>query len=104
MEYMAWNDAIGRRFFNPDRAGTRVFLYVTKEVVAEIGAPHDADLNDFVAAVKGGPPWNTRHGWGLCQQAVQAMEGWRHRNLEYPPYLNYLALFVMAGTVDVGHR
>lgn len=99
---MAWNDAIGRRFFNRDRAGLRVFLYVTKEVAAEIGAPHDADLNDFVEAVKAGPTWNTRHGWGLCQQAVQAMENWRARGLEYPPYLNYLALFVMAGTVDVG--
>jgi hypothetical protein len=33
MEYMAWNDAIGARFFKSDRAGSRVFLYVTKEVV-----------------------------------------------------------------------
>jgi len=102
MEYLAWNDAIGERFFNPDRAGARVFLYVTKEVVAEIGGAHDADLNDFVAAVSGGPPWNTRRGLGLCQQALQAVENWRDRGLEYPPYLNYLALFVMAGTVDVG--
>lgn len=99
---MAWNNAIGARFFNPDRAGSRVFLFVTKDVLAEIGGAHDADLNDFVMAVKAGPPWNTRHGWGLCQQALQAMQDWRDRGLEYPPYLNYLALFVMAGTVDVG--
>lgn len=102
MDYMAWNDAIGARFFNQDRGGVRVFLYVTTDVVAEVGAPNNADLRDFVAAVKAGPPWNTRHGRGICQQALQAMEGWRDRGLEFPPYLNYLALFVMAGTVDAG--
>ena len=38
MDYLQWNDTIGRRFFNPDRSGTRVFLYVTTEAVNEIGA------------------------------------------------------------------
>ncbi|MGO9571936.1 MAG: hypothetical protein ACLP5H_30805 [Desulfomonilaceae bacterium] len=102
MDYLAWNDAIGARFFNPDRSGARVFLYVTTDLVMDIGAPHDADLNDFIAAVKTGPPWNTRHGRSICQQALQALEGWRNRNLTYPPYLIYLALFVLADTIDVG--
>ncbi|MBI4773312.1 MAG: hypothetical protein HY788_03870 [Deltaproteobacteria bacterium] len=102
MDYLKWNNAIGARFFNPDRSGVRVFLYVTKDVITEIGAPHDADLNDFIAAVKTGPRWNTRLGRGVCQQALQALEGWRIRNFVYPPYLNYLALFVLADTVDVG--
>lgn len=102
MNYLAWNDTIGARFFNPDRSGIRVFLYVTTDIVREVGAPHDADINDFIVAVKTGPPWNTRHGWGICQQALQALENWRTRALEYPPYLGYLALFVLADTVDVG--
>ncbi len=101
MDYMAWNNAIGARFFNQDRGGARVFLYATTEVVAEVGAPHNADLNDFVAAVKAGPPGNTRHGWGICQQALQVTEDWRARGLEYPPYLAYLALFVLADTIEV---
>lgn len=102
MDYMAWNDAIGERFFNPDRAGSRVFLYVTREVVAEVGAPHGADLNDFVAAVKSGPQqWITRHKQGICQHALQVMKGWQSRGLKYPPYLAYLALFVLADTVPV---
>ena len=101
MDYLAWNNAIGRRFFNSDRSNARVFLYVTTDVITEIGAPHDADLSNFKAAVKSGPPWNTRHGRGICQQALQAFEDWRDRNLEYPPYLSYLALFVLADTVDV---
>ena len=102
MDFMAWNDAIGTRFFNPDRAGSRVFLYVTKEVVADIGAHHDADLNDFVAAVRTGPKqWITRHKQGICQHALQVTKDWRARNLQYPPYLAYLALFVLADTIDV---
>jgi len=101
MDYLAWNDAIGARFFNSDRSGARVFLYVTTDVVTEIGAPYDADLNDFIAAVKTGSPWNARHGRGICQQALQALEDWRARDLEYPPYLSYLALFAMADTVEV---
>jgi hypothetical protein len=102
MDFMAWNNAIGARFFNQDRGGTRVFLYVTTEVVAEVGAPHNADLSDFVAAVKVGPPWITWRGRGICQQALQATEDWRARKLEYPPYLAYLALFVLADTIEVG--
>lgn len=102
MNYLEWNDKIGARFFNPDRGGMRVFLYVNEAVIAEIGSPHNAGRDDFVAAVKTGPPWNTRHGWSICQQALQALEDWRSRNLQYPPYIGYLALFVWAGTVDVG--
>jgi hypothetical protein len=102
MDYMEWNDAIGVYFFNPDRGGVRVFLYVTTDVVTEVGAPYDAGPDDFIVAVKTGPPWNTRHGRSICQQALQAFENWRNRALQYPPYLGYLALFVLAGTVDVG--
>ncbi len=103
MDYLAWNNAIGARFFNPDRAGMRVFLYVTTEVIAEIGAPHNAGVNDFVSAVSTGPQqWITRHKQGICQHALQVMEGWQQtRELEYPPYLAYLALFVLADTVEV---
>ena len=102
MDYLAWNDAIGSYFFNPDRSGARVFLYVTTDVVTKVGAPHDACLDDFLVAVKAGPPWNTRRGQGICQQALQALENWRTRALTYPPYLAYLALFVLADTVDAG--
>jgi hypothetical protein len=102
IDYLKWNDAIGLHFFNPDRSGVRVFLYVTTDVLTEVGTPYDKSLDDFIVAVKTGPPWNTRYGRSICQQALQAFENWRTRGLEYPPYLSYLALFVLAGTVDVG--
>ncbi len=102
MQYLEWNDAVGRRFFNPDRSGTRVFLFVTTEVLSDIGASHGVGVDDFTKAVRVGPPWVTRHRQGICQQALQSLDGWRGRGLEYPPYIAYLALFVAAGTVNVG--
>ena len=102
MQYLEWNDAVGRRFFNPDRSGTRVFLFVTTEVLSDIGASQGMGVDDFTKAVRVGPPWVTRHRQGICQQALQSLDGWRGRGLEYPPYIAYLALFVAAGTVDVG--
>ena len=79
----------------------RVFLYVTTEIINEVGAPYESDLTDFITAVKTGPPWITRHGQSVCQQALQACEEWRGRNLNYPPYLAYMALFVLADTIKV---
>jgi len=101
VDYLSWNNAIGERFFNSDRSGVRVFLYVTIDVINEVGAPHGVDSDDFIAAVKAGPPWNSRHGQSICQQALQAYEAWRDRHLEYPPYLAYLALFSLAATIPV---
>lgn len=102
MNYLQWNDAIGRHFFNSDRSGRRVFLFITEDLLNEIGSAAGADKSDFLRVVKKGPPWNTRQGHGICQHALQAYEEWRDRKLEYPPYLCYLALFVWAGSIDVG--
>ena len=101
MNYLSWNDVIGARLFNRDRIDARVFLYVTTDTINEIGAPHESDLVDFITAVKAGPPWITRHGQSICQQALQAFKQWRDRNLKYPPYIGYLALFVLADTIKV---
>ena len=102
MDYLEWNDAIGDHFFNPDKSGMRIFIYVTKDTITEIGESRNADFNDFIAAVKIGPPWITRHGQSICQQALQAYDNWRARKMEYPPYLGYLALFVLADIINVG--
>lgn len=101
MDFLEWNDRISAHFFNADKCDTRVFLYVTTEVVNEIGAQNDSDRGDFIAAVKSGPPWNSRQGWGICQQALQTLDNWRARNLDYPPYVAYLALFALADTIEV---
>jgi len=101
MEYLNWNNAIGAKFFNRDRDGTRVFLYVNRDIINEIGAPYQSDNEDFLKAIKTGPPWITRHQQSICQHALQASEKWRGKSLTYPPYLAYLALFVLADTIEM---
>ncbi len=98
MDYLRWNGLVAEHFFWPDMAGRRVHLYVTEELITELGSPYGADTADFVAAVKAGPPWATARG--LCDKALESFEGWRKRELAKPPYLNYLALFVLAAGIE----
>lgn len=92
--YGAWNDALAKRFFNPETAGRPVYLFVTDEVIADVRESVGNGYEDFLAAVRAGPPGVTRSGH--CQRALQVADGWRDRALEYPPYVAYLALFVLA--------
>jgi len=97
--YLAWNDALAARFFSPEAAGERVYLFVTEEVVAEVGQPLSGGLPEFISAIREGPP-GLPPGIGHCQRAVRVFQGWRLRRHRYPPYIAYLALFVLAG----GHK
>src|ERR1051325_2204847 len=92
VDYLQWNDAIARHFFRPEEAGRTVYLYVTPDVIDEIGGA--GSLGTFVDSCKEGPPWSSRTG--VCQKALQSMEGWRDRRRDLPPYVAYLALFVLA--------
>ena len=53
-----------------------------------------AGVPEFVEATRTGPPWTSRSG--ICQKALQAHKAWRTRALQYPPYIAYLSLFVLA--------
>ena len=93
MDFLSWNDLIAAHFFQPEMAGRRVYLFVTEDVLREVGGA-EAAVSDFISAVKAGPPNVTRQG--LCQRALQIMEGWRAKTFPFPPYIGYLALFVLA--------
>ena len=98
MEYLAWNDILAAYFFKPEAAGRRVHLSVVSTIIENL-APSSLDARaDFVSAIKTGPPWVTRQG--ICQKALQAMADWRRRNLQYPPYVGYLAFFVLAAGLE----
>ena len=99
--YLTWNNALARRFFHPDVAGTPVYFFVTDDVIAEVGQTIGRTYEDFLAAVRAGPLGVSRSGH--CQRALQIAEGWRDRGLEYPPYLAYLALFVLAAGHEGGY-
>lgn len=97
MDYLGWNDTIGARFFTSASKDRRVYLYVTADVVREIGKSSGVGMPDFLAAVKKGPDWIT-HG-NLCERADRCLSGWRRRKLAFPPYLGYLGLFALAAGV-----
>jgi hypothetical protein len=96
--YLQWNAALAAHFFRSDMAGRPVHLYVTEDLLTELGKLIGLAPQSFVQAVKAGPPWATRQG--LCQRALQSLAGWRSRQLSYPPYVAYLALFVLAAGME----
>ena len=98
MNYLEWNELIAKRFFNEENSGREVFLYVNKKLINELSKSFGAKADDFINAVKEGPPWATRRGF--CQKALQTYENWRDRNLDYPPYVAYLAFFVLAAGTE----
>lgn len=96
MNFLEWNDAITSHFFRPEASGRTVYLYVTEDVIEDIGGP--GSLSAFIGVMRDGPGWATRQG--VCQQALQCLDGWRERQLTYPPYVGYLALFVLAAGIE----
>jgi hypothetical protein len=97
--YLIWNERLANHFFRPEFAGRQVYLYVTEELIAELGRDFGSDVADFVAAVDSGPEW-AHAGENLCQRAYLTYEGWRERGLDRPPYIGYLGLFALAAVVE----
>ncbi|MEG3906027.1 hypothetical protein QUB19_28025 [Microcoleus sp. B4-C5] len=98
MDYLTWNNSIAAHFFKPEMADSTVHLYVTEKLITDIGQERGVDLSDFIAAIKTGPPGVTRQG--LCVKALQSRDNWQQRELDYPPYIAYLALFVLAAGIE----
>lgn len=101
MNYLEWNDAIAAHFFRSEMADRRVFLAVTDDVLEEIGKPHGVGRTDFLKAIRSGPPWAAAEP-DICKKALLIAAIGRQRNLNYPPYIAYLAVFVLAATGQDG--
>lgn len=101
MNYLQWNDLIVKHFFKEAKAGREVLLYVNDEIIDSIGEPYGIGVDDFIESVKKGPDWTTHTGF--CQKALQACEAWRDRGFEYPPYVSYLAFFVLAAVTETDY-
>ncbi len=97
-DYIGWNNRIASHFFRPEMEGRTVFLYVTEELLNDLGRPFNEGMLEFLKAVKQGPPWVTRQG--ICQKALQSMIKWHSRKSEFPPYIAYLALFTLAASIE----
>ena len=100
MNYLDWNTAIATHFFNSEGAHRPVYVYVTPGLINQLGESRGSGVSDFVSSVVQGPPWITDKRLSLCGRAHRAFRDWRTDPLagerEYPPYLAYLALFVLA--------
>ena len=84
LSYMQWNDRLASHFFQPSMAGRQVYLYVTEELLMDLGAESGAGVSEFVEAVKLGSPGT--YDYGLCQKAHHSFLLWRrNRKLPYPP-------------------
>ena len=99
LDYLDWNNKIAEHFFNPSKADTQVYLSVEKSLIEKI-AGSNATFEDFTQKIKGGPPcppWAVSSSQGkITKKAYKAFENWREKDLEYPPYIAYLALFVLS--------
>ena len=97
MEYLEWNYHLARYYFNPDMAGREVIIYADKTTIEDVGQKYNADLKDFIEAVKQGPEGLRKSG--PCMKAFHAYQDWRDIR-KYPPYIAYLVLFVLAVSTD----
>lgn len=97
MNYRLWNKSIIQHFFNKDFSEREVILFVDESVINETGKPLGSDINGFLAAVRS--PIESTSNTNICVNAYRLFSGWR-QCYKYPPYVAYLALFVMAAGVD----
>ena len=98
LTYIDWNNEIAKHFFLAEKAGTRVWFSVEKELIEQIARQNDTDFSSFIEAVKKGPNWINRSGQTLCSKATAIFSKWQQdkKPYKYPPYIAYLALFVLA--------
>lgn len=105
MRYEDWNELLINHFFNSGMAGRRVYLYVTDELLDQLGKQDGlGDAADFRKAI------SKRHHWASaansdCDGVVACIKEWRRQrnrlseddpDKHAPPYLAYLVFFALA--------
>lgn len=100
LNYLQWNDAISKYFFNEEMAQKEVILFVNEELIEKIGKHSGSGLNDFIQSLKEGPDFIRGYEGNICRKAFQTYKIGLTKNFVYPPYIAYLALFVCAATKE----
>ena len=97
LTYLDWNNKIAEHFFNPQKEGVRVWFSVEKKLIDEIAKKNNTTFDDFIKIIKDGPEWINRPNQTICSKAHAVFQEWNEsRSQNYPPYIAYLALFVLA--------
>lgn len=101
MNYFEWNLLIARHFFNPERAGREVLLYVTDDLLKQLGSSYGVGSEDFVSSIKA-----ETSSRDICKFALRLAHGWRDTGAVFPPYIGVLGFFVLSDVTEgdfVGH-
>ncbi len=109
MNYLQWNNAIIKHFFNPENELKEVMLYFSEEIIEEIGInnfpiPEEGYVEDFYKALRVGVVGIPNDNY--IDRMLRLEE--RYRNgcrkidgveFEYPPNLAYLLAFILSFTI-----
>jgi len=96
--YVEWNRVLGEYFFNENMAGREVLLYANFDLIEKLGSELGGK-EGFIDALKTGPKGFRDND--ICIIAYKILQTWRFdRSADYPPYIAYLVLFVLAAYVD----
>jgi len=107
MNYLEWNNAIGKWFFNEEKAEQEVYLFISKNDIVRIGKEQGIDgrddnvFIDFIEGIRQGIPGKSSNG-NILEHALYAYNKWQENPMRidgvqvgYPLYIGYLALFVL---------
>lgn len=108
MNYIQWNNAIIKHFFNTENEEKEVMLYFSETIIEEIGninfpKPDDGYIEDFYKALRLGVNGiaNDNYIQRILDLEQKYVGGCRSINsivFEYPPYLSYLLTFLLPFT------
>ena len=95
VDFKAWNSRLFEHYFTKENAGERIYFSVTEDALDELSGGNG--LKDLIQAVKDGPDLHRFRPLSLCASARRLKDDWVASGLlSPPPYLPYLALFVIA--------
>ena len=96
LTYLDWNNKIAQYFFKPEKIGHRIWFSVERDIIEKIATENNVSFDNFIEMVKKGPSECIHQGQQkICAKAYNIFKKW-DRKSEYPPYIAYLALFVLA--------
>ncbi|MFP4547212.1 MAG: hypothetical protein ACLFQM_03705, partial [Fidelibacterota bacterium] len=107
MNYLEWNNALGKWFFNEEKAEQEVYLFITIQDIIKVGKEHGVEGSnkdiflDFIQAIKENiqeSPWYhyiIEHALFTYWQWCNNLNKLNETRFQYPFYIGYLSLFVL---------
>lgn len=100
-EYIIWNNLIVDHFFNQDNANKEVILFLTEEVIENIGKEKGMGMKSFIQAIISGiSGLNISTVERICEDALKLFQEWKDVRKGPPPYVGYLAFFSLVAATQ----